>query len=79
MEVFVEPHDPSEPEFPPFPHATLPGYYTNVFSSDIVHIVNRADELAGGVNDAVRLDALRYYYHHGRLFLEQWRPEEKKE
>ena len=78
MEVLVEEPDPNEPDHAPLPQ-TRTGYYTSVFSSDIEHIVNYVDKVSMTTDDEVRLDALRYYYHHGGLVFDNWKPSRKSQ
>jgi len=78
MEVLVEEPDPNTPDHPDWPHPVADGYYTHTFSSDIEHVVNYADQLSETMDDEVRLDALRYYYHHRRRVFEDWRPATKR-
>jgi hypothetical protein len=80
MDVLVEEPDPDEPDNGPliYPHPIVPGYHATILSSDIEHIVNYADTLSESTDDNVRLDALRYYYHHGRLVFENWHPPQQE-
>lgn len=80
-DVLVEEPDPHQllGNATEFPHPIAAGYQATVFSSDVEHIVNYADKLSGSVDDEVRLDALRYYFHNGHRVFEDWRPPEKKE
>jgi hypothetical protein len=73
-DVFVEEPDPDEPDHPIQPHPIEAGYHATIFSSDIEHIVKYADKLSKSTDDGLRLDALRYYYQHGHLVFEGWRP-----
>jgi hypothetical protein len=77
-DVLVEEPDPKEPDHPIQPHPIAAGCHATVLSSDIEHIVNYADELSKSTDDEVRLDALRYYYDHGRRVSEHWRPRQQK-
>jgi hypothetical protein len=80
-DVLVENPDPNEPDNGPliYPHPIAPGHHATILSSDIEHIVNYADSFSKSTDDSVRLDALRYYYHHGHLVFEDWRPPRQEE